>query len=504
MTTLNTIVSVSITRATTTPTRVGFGIPLITAYTTVFPERYRLYTSVAAMVTDGFATTDPAYIAASSCFAQNPRPSTVAIGRTALDAVMTVDITPNSSDLRASYDYYVYHNGVPAKFTTDATPTVAEICTGLAAAIDPTAWANTTAYVIGDHVTNDTAPVKIYICTTAGTSAGAGGPTGTGTGITDGTVVWSYVGPKSAITATDNTTKVTVAADTVANKYTMYGVRLDYDLLRFAEVTTDGGIATDLTAIRAQYDDWYAMIPTVQSLAVLTAAGAAIEAMTQRKTMICSSMDNNIYDSAVTTDIASVFQTAAYDRSMVMYHYKSNTQYPCAAWAGNGLPQDPGTITWAYKTLSGVDYMVLSDTHTTNIENKDANYYVRISGVNITLDGRVGSQEWYDIIRGTDALEARLQEYVYAALVNTAKIPYTDNGTAQVETRVRQALAEFTVTSDSPNRLLTNDPAPTVTIPKVADISTADKGNRLLPDVVFNAVYAGAIHRVAITGTISL
>jgi len=53
------------------------------------------------------------------------------------------------------------------------------------------AWTLSTAYVVGDHVENDTS--KIYICTTAGTSASSGGPTGTGAGITDGTVVWDYV-----------------------------------------------------------------------------------------------------------------------------------------------------------------------------------------------------------------------------------------------------------------------------------------------------------------------
>ena len=56
-----------------------------------------------------------------------------------------------------------------------------------------TAWASATAYTVGDVVTNDT-PAKVYICTTAGTSAGSGGPTGTGTAITDGTVTWRYVG----------------------------------------------------------------------------------------------------------------------------------------------------------------------------------------------------------------------------------------------------------------------------------------------------------------------
>jgi hypothetical protein len=54
-----------------------------------------------------------------------------------------------------------------------------------------TAWAATTAYSVGNIVTNDS---NIYVCTTAGTSAGAGGPTGTTDGIADNTVVWNFVG----------------------------------------------------------------------------------------------------------------------------------------------------------------------------------------------------------------------------------------------------------------------------------------------------------------------
>lgn len=55
-----------------------------------------------------------------------------------------------------------------------------------------TAWVATTAYVAGQRVINDSG--KVYRCTTAGTSAGSGGPTGTTSAITDGSVVWEYLG----------------------------------------------------------------------------------------------------------------------------------------------------------------------------------------------------------------------------------------------------------------------------------------------------------------------
>lgn len=58
-----------------------------------------------------------------------------------------------------------------------------------------TSWVNTTAYTVGQIRTNAS---RIYIVTTAGTSAGSGGPTTTASAITDGTVVWRYVGEGAA------------------------------------------------------------------------------------------------------------------------------------------------------------------------------------------------------------------------------------------------------------------------------------------------------------------
>lgn len=53
------------------------------------------------------------------------------------------------------------------------------------------AWAATHAYVVGNAVTNGGLG---YVCSAAGTSAGSGGPTGTGTNIVDGagTLRWNY------------------------------------------------------------------------------------------------------------------------------------------------------------------------------------------------------------------------------------------------------------------------------------------------------------------------
>ena len=59
-------------------------------------------------------------------------------------------------------------------------------------------WLASTAYSVGDRVSNG---ANTYVATTAGTSAASGGPTGTGTGIADGSVVWAFEGINEAVLA---------------------------------------------------------------------------------------------------------------------------------------------------------------------------------------------------------------------------------------------------------------------------------------------------------------
>lgn len=68
-----------------------------------------------------------------------------------------------------------------AKFKTSSNATITAL----------TAWAGSTAYVVGDRRTNSS---KCYQCITAGTSASSGGPSTTAASIVDGTVTWTYLG----------------------------------------------------------------------------------------------------------------------------------------------------------------------------------------------------------------------------------------------------------------------------------------------------------------------
>ena len=54
-------------------------------------------------------------------------------------------------------------------------------------------WVASTVFATGQQVHNGN---NVYICTTGGTTHSSGGPTGTGTAISDGSCVWDYVDVK--------------------------------------------------------------------------------------------------------------------------------------------------------------------------------------------------------------------------------------------------------------------------------------------------------------------
>lgn len=78
-----------------------------------------------------------------------------------------------------------------------------------------TAWVGSTAYAIGDTVSNGGLNYK---ATTAGTSAASGGPTGSGSNITDGTVVWAYQSDSLAVPPSLRQAVLLVAAALYSNR----------------------------------------------------------------------------------------------------------------------------------------------------------------------------------------------------------------------------------------------------------------------------------------------
>lgn len=255
-----------------------------------------------------------------------------------------------------------------------------------------------------------------------------------------------------------------------------------------------------LNTIQLENSDWYGFIITERTQA--DQEEVATWAETAVKIFGISSDDSGI-PAATTTDIAAYLDTNSLSRSFVIYHPDADgtvaDPWADAAWLGERFPSDPGSSTWMFKTLAGVASYELTDTQRTNILGKNANIYTVIAGVAITQNGTTGEGEYIDVIRFIDWLTSEIETNVYSILVNSEKVPFTDAGAAAVEAEVKKALADGIASGG-----LTDNPAPTTSVPLVADVSAADKAARLLPDVEFTAVLAGAIHSTTISGIITV
>lgn len=259
----------------------------------------------------------------------------------------------------------------------------------------------------------------------------------------------------------------------------------------------DETVAASLAAIQAEDNSWYGLVVDQAMIDKAEDIAAWVEA--NKKFAFYWTTDSNVVEATNSTDIASVLKGKAYDRAATMWHQTptAGADYPEAAWMGEGFPYEPGSSTWAYKTLKGITPDNVSGKETT-LQNKNCNYYSEVGGVNITQEGKVASGEWIDIIIGTDWIEARLRESVYSAFVNNRKIPYDDTGIAVIEGLVKGVLNE------AASKGILQADSIVVTVPRYADIPQADKIARKLPDVKFTALYQGAIHRTTINGTISI
>lgn len=262
----------------------------------------------------------------------------------------------------------------------------------------------------------------------------------------------------------------------------------------------DADIATSLTAVKEESDDWYALILLDRTESEVLGAAAWIES--ERKIFMTATADTDAID-GTGGDIIDQLEALSRARTGVLWNANAATSYVEAAWLGRCLPLDPGSLTWKFKTLSGVVADALTTGNINNITAKSGNYYTTIGGVDITAEGTMANGEFIDIVRFTDFLQARIEENVYSVLVNQEKIPYTQKGIAQVESPLRAALQEGVRVGGlaSPDGVL---PAFTISAPDILTVPTADKIARVLKDLKFTAYLAGAIHNVEIDGVLSV
>lgn len=254
-----------------------------------------------------------------------------------------------------------------------------------------------------------------------------------------------------------------------------------------------GSYVTALTAISQIDDDWYGLATETESDANINLIAAYIEA--RIKIYFANTRDAAVL-AGTAGNVAEDLNAAAYDRTSLSYSGAASTQYLSSGLAGGQLPKVPGSVTYKFKTVAGVTADKLTTTQINNVESEKANHYTAVAGINIYQQGTVSSGEFVDVMIGADWIQARLQETIYQQLVNLDKIPYTNAGIAVVQNLMNQVLTQAVK-----NSILADFK---ITVPDVSEISSLDKGARLLPDMEFVGTLAGAIHKVQIRGRLVL
>lgn len=437
---LSDVVSVTISTATQTVSRKGFGTGMLAAYHTAHVDRIREYADYQAVLQDHAATTVIAR-AAAKFFGQNPRGEKLKIGRRALAMSQTFKVTPVT--------------------TTEGFVHKLEITT-------PANVKSTVSHTNGaaETVENIIDQLKIAIDALS-----------------------------LDLTVTDNITDMDIDAN---NAGELFDLEDKSDTrpgnVTIKNTTADPGIATDLAAISAVDADWYWAFIDSNSEAEGLAAAAYFNALTVM--FATDSFDNEIDDVSVTDDYFSDLETQAYARVFGV-RGKNTLSFAGAAACGRIAPFTPGEFNIFLKTLEGVTVMDLSGTQITNINNKTGNHYTELGGLNVFREAKTFKGEFIDVQPLVDYITARVQERVFAAIQAADKFAYDDKHVDLIkgiikgvlEERVGRGLREGTTQ---------------VTAPLVANVATADRAARLLPDVKFQAELDGAIHKTNVTGTLSV
>jgi hypothetical protein len=471
---LEDLVSVNISIESAGLAAQGFGVPMIVGLHTRFIERFRTYSNLSAMLTDGFIAADPEYVAATNLLSQEKRPLSFLVGRRAA-AVAQVDRLDIVGTTDGAWSFTL--NGELVTFTA-ASNTTAQIRDGLISAANALTGAGapiTAAIVDGDtlSLTADVAGIPFTV---------------------------------GAVTAPSPGTLTRVAS--VANV----------------------GIETDLSAIQDAGAAWYLTVlagnatasASGRTEAVILRAAAWHQANTTplRHLLLAQANDANApltpYDSVTPNDIAEQLRAIGYTRTALVWHER-DAEYVDAAWAGRMLPEDPGTETWAWKALVGPLPIGLSQSQRENLTGgqrigpggKNANVYYALSAETSRMwKGVVANGLWIDVVRYVDSLHARLQvACANFVLGQTGKVAYTAAGIEGLAAQVRAVLEGDRVAGklapvvSADGRILV--PAYSVTSPDLATISLANRQARVLPPITFTARLSGALHELDVNGTVA-
>jgi len=263
---------------------------------------------------------------------------------------------------------------------------------------------------------------------------------------------------------------------------------------------TDGtyeSITDALNSIAEENSDWYGLLLASREQADIEEADSWIPA---NKLFITSPIEPEWDDGE---DAGLAYYDLLSDKTGAFPH-KEEREYD-AAIMSRMFATDPGSATWKWKELSGVDASGYTSSEVSDMLDPgegepNMNPMIWEMGVDYTAEGKNVNGGYLDIQRAIDWMDARLTENIFSLLINNEKVPYTNAGISQVTSAMKeifqQAVDRNVIAVEEGEALWEID------APRRQDVPSNDRANRLLPDIDFDAVAAGAIHEVEVSGSV--
>lgn len=332
-----------------------------------------------------------------------------------------------------------------------------------------------------------------------------------------------------------------VAVDWVSSTETyksaakFFSAKIRPKALKIAYRNSANPLADEMNAIWASDSDWYWLHHTVD---LADHADQKLLADWAEAHTVILGADSNDTDTkaaggASASSVAAYVQANSYDRTAVFWHETAGTYLAAAAWgyaSGRDLDKanyelakkgriDSGqAYTLKFKELPGIEPISQTSAVVQAVTgfvpgaglSDDAGYfantYVNIGGLNMLVEGSVGSGAFVDEIHATDWIRARMQESVLAVLANNARIPFTNPGAAflieaGVQPVMRRAVAAGIIAGDLDDDGLFQ-PAYEIAIDDVENLTASQRRNRVAPDIKVTFRYAGAFHYASVTMTL--
>lgn len=214
-------------------------------------------------------------------------------------------------------------------------------------------------------------------------------------------------------------------------------------------------------------------------------------------------LDGKLYFAGLDVDDDTAITTSGIRRTVLFYcNATEDAPVPVAALVGDAAGREAGSFTYKNLILKGIEAQELSDAEIEAIHKKGGITFVSKAGDNVTSEGKVVGGEYIDIIDSEDYIIQQMAYRTQKVLNSTAKVPYTNNGIALLESVAIDVLQG----AFNNGMIATKEdgsPDYSVSYALREDTTEENRAARKYLGGTFAFALAGAIHYVEITGTIT-